>query len=49
MASGAGAASAAGMLQVEVIVHRYIQQRFGLSVVLIGQLTGLKLKRHVRR
>jgi len=48
MASGAGAASAACMFQVEVVVHRHIKKRFGSAVPFIRQLALFKFKRHVR-
>jgi hypothetical protein len=47
MAGGAGAASAAGMFQVEPVVHRDIEQRTGEPVAFIGQFALFEFKRLV--
>lgn len=45
--SGAGAAAAAGMLQMKVEIHRHIQQRSGTPVFLVRQFSLLELKRFI--
>ena len=40
MAGGAGAASAAGVIEMDVEVQRHIQNGFALAMVPIGQLSG---------
>jgi hypothetical protein len=44
MASSAGAAAAACVLQVKTKIHSDIEQRLGLAVILIRQLAGFKLE-----
>ncbi len=45
MAGSAGAASAAGMFEMETEVHGYVQERFRQPMSLIRQLAGLELER----
>jgi hypothetical protein len=48
MARRAGAASAAGMFQMEPKIHRDIEQRFRPAMALIRQLPRLELERFIR-
>src|SRR5665213_2349212 len=48
VARSAGAASPAGVFQMESVVHRDIEQRFRTPVILIGQLAGLELENFSR-
>jgi hypothetical protein len=45
VAGGAGAASAAGVLNVDSAVQRDIQQRLALAVFVVGKLPGFELDR----
>ena len=45
VAGGAGAASAAGMLELDTEVHGDVEDRFGFSVLLVGKFSGLELDR----
>src|SRR5205085_791969 len=49
VACRAGAVSSAGMIEKEIVVHGYIKERLGLTVVGIGQLPFFKLEGLVRR
>ena len=42
---GAGAVAAAGVLQVDAEVQRDVEQRFRLTMALIGQIAGLEFDR----
>lgn len=41
--SGAGAASAAGMLQMDVEIESDVEKRFAFSMIVIGKLSGFEL------
>ena len=45
VAGGAGAASAAGVFELDAEVHRDVENRFGLAVLVVGKLSGLELDR----
>ena len=49
VARGAGAVTAAGVLQMQAKVQRYVQNRFRLAMVLIGKLAMFKLEAAVLR
>ncbi len=45
VAGGAGATSAAGMLELDAEIQGHIQDRFGFPMLLVGKFSGLELDR----